>query len=316
MAFSHGYPFDPTYGYDLEQLLGIEPPPEPAGFGDFWQQRYQRAALVDPQPQLIASGREYGPWRIKELTYHSTEGAVIGGWVLVPHGVPRRGFVVGHGYGGRGGPDLDLPFPDAVLLFPCFRGLGRSRSARWPQQPERHVLHGIESRHHYLVGGCVDDLWLAVTVLLQLFPALADHIGYLGISFGGGVGALALPWEPRVTRAHFNVPTFGHQPLRLTLPTLGSGDAVARYWRDHRHVADTLSYYDAAIAARYLRKPLHLACALFDPVVAPPGQFAIYNGLPGPKTLFLLDAGHFDYPARAAQDAALKRELKPFFETL
>jgi cephalosporin-C deacetylase len=58
---------------------------------------------------------------------------------------------------------------------------------------------------------------------------------------------------------------------------------------------------------------MHVAAALFDPAVAPPGQFAIYNALPGPKELFVLTAGHFDHPASAMENRSLLSELKVFF---
>jgi cephalosporin-C deacetylase len=241
----------------------------------------------------------------------------IGGWALLPKSRPvRRGFVIGHGSGGREGPDLVLPFDDAVLAFPCFRAIARSRCSAPPEAPDAHVLCGIEDRDHYVLGGCVDDIWVAVTALTDRFPAVAGHLGYLGISFGGGIGAMAIPWDARIGRAHYNVPSFGHQPLRLTLPTAGSGEAVRGYRHAHGHIPETLAYYDAAIAARFTTVPVHVAAALFDPVVAPPGQFAVYNALAGDKRLFVLDAGHFDYPGRAEQDEALRVELDSFFADL
>jgi cephalosporin-C deacetylase len=109
------------------------------------------------------------------------------------------------------------------------------------------------------------------------------------------------------------VPTFGHQPLRLQLPTTGSGSAVQAFARRHVHVIETLAYYDAAIAARYIRFPMHLALARFDPAVAPPGQFAVYNAMPGSKELFLLTAGHFEHPESAAENRKLLSELRGFF---
>ena len=51
-------------------------------------------------------------------------------------------------------------------------------------------------------------------------------------------------------------------------------------------------------------------------MVAPPGQFAVHNAVPGEKELFVLNAGHFEYPQQAQQEAALLLELKRFFETL
>jgi cephalosporin-C deacetylase len=58
---------------------------------------------------------------------------------------------------------------------------------------------------------------------------------------------------------------------------------------------------------------MHVAAALFDPVVVPPGQFAIFNALPGPKELFVLKAGHFEYPESTVEDRKLLSELGGFF---
>ena len=63
-------------------------------------------------------------------------------------------------------------------------------------------------------------------------------------------------------------------------------------------------------------RAVHIAAALFDPFVAPPGQFAIFNSWLGEKSLFTLDAGHFDYPERVPQENALRIELLTFFNNL
>lgn len=315
--FNHGYSFDPAYGYSLEALLSVVPPEPPADFAAFWSYRYRAALAQPPEAELRPAGWTHERFEVWDLSYRSTGGLRIGGWALLPKGRPiRRGFVVGHGYGGREGPDLDLPFDDAVLFFPCFRGLSRSRSPDLPESPDEHVLWGIEDRDRYVLGGCVDDVWVAVTALLECFPTVASHVAYLGISFGGGIGAMAVPWDARIRRAHYNVPSFGHQALRLTLPTVGSGEAVRRYRQQSGHVPETLTYYDAAATARFTAVPVQVAAALFDPAVAPPGQFAVYNALPGLKRLFVLDAGHFDYPRRAEQQRALLLDLQSFFGDL
>jgi cephalosporin-C deacetylase len=309
--------FDPTYGYNLEQLLQIVPPPQPDGFVAFWQARYMRAMRLDPNQQLSPCGSFHPDYECYNLSYRSTDDFEIGGWVLVPKHTPvTRGVVVGHGYGGREGPDFDLPIPGAAFLFPCFRGLSRSKC--WPisDNPSYHVLHNIDKRDQYILGGCVEDLWLAVSALLKLFPSVSGHVAYLGISFGGGIGALALPWDRRIQRAHFNVPSFGNQPLRLQLPTWGSAAAVQNYQRAHGNILATLNYYDAAVAAQHIQIPVHVAAALADPMVASPGQFCIYNALPREKKLFVLDKGHSDYPGQAEQKKALLSELQGFFSHL
>jgi cephalosporin-C deacetylase len=179
------------------------------------------------------------------------------------------------------------------------------------------VLHNINQADRYILGGCVDDVWLGVSALLQLFPHLAGHLGYLGISFSGGIGALALAWEQRIARGHFNMPTFGHHPLRLRLPTLGSTRSLQNFYKTHKKpTLNVLRYYDAALAAKRIVMPIHCACALFDPYVAPPAQFAIYNALAGTKELFVLLEGHHEYPEQQQQQQALLAELDVFFASL
>ncbi len=316
MSLAHDFPFDPTYGYRLEDLLAVEPPPEPADFREFWRPRYDQALAVAPNPRVQRSAPGQPGFEVYDLEYDSTDGFVIRGWLLVPRGgPPRLGLVLGHGYGGIESPPSDLPRDDAVYLVPCFRGLCRSRRPPISEDPNWHVLHDLHQRDRYILGGCVEDCWTGVSALLALFPELAGRIGYLGISFGGGIGAMALAWDERIGRGHLNVPSFGHHPLRLLLPTLGSAAAVQRFAQTNGNVPATLAYYDAAVAARHLRQPMHLALALFDPAVAPPGQFAIHNAIPGDKELFVLDAGHYPYPGQVRQEAELLARLRVFFSS-
>lgn len=312
------YDFDPTYGYSLAQLLAVKTPKEPKDFDSFWQKRYQKALTVIPNPQIKIINEDRQGWRVFDLRYTSTDNFPIRGWLLLPtSGVIKRGLIVGHGYGGRDEPDYHLPFKDTALLFPCFRGLSLSAQAPISSEPYWHVLHNINQKDRYILGGCVEDVWLAVSAMLSLFPHLAGHLGYLGISFGGGIGALALAWESRITKGHLNVPTFGHQPLRLRLATNGSAHSLQQFYRSHKKMTlKVLRYYDAALAAKRITMPMHCACAKFDPCVAPPGQFAIYNALPGQKQLFISDAGHHCYPKQAQQEYEIINQLDAFFASL
>jgi len=313
--FDHDFGFDPAYGMDLELLLAIAPPKPPADFATFWRARHAAALRVDPKPEIQPGDRKLKHHLVYDLRYTSTDGVAIGGWLRVPKkGKVTRGLIIGHGYGGRDAPDNPLPVKGMAELFLCFRGLGRSPMPGVSQNPYYHVLHDIQDRQRYLLGGCVEDLWLAVSALLRLFPETAGRIAYAGVSFGGGIGALAAPWDTRISRLHLHVPTFGHQALRLTLPCVGSGEAVRDFQRRHAfNVMETLAYYDAASAARHLRIPTLVAAALFDPAVPPPGQFAIHNAVPEPlRRLHVLEAGHFDYPGREAELEDLNRRVADF----
>jgi cephalosporin-C deacetylase len=313
----HPYDFDPTYGLTVDALRAIKPPEAPPGFDDFWRARYARALGVDPRPVLGESGESHPDWLVHDITYCSTDEFRIGGWLLLPReGTIRRGLVVGHGYGGRDQPDFDIPVEETAVLFPCFRGLSRSSSPTISSDPQQHVLTDIDRPDRYILGGCVEDLWLAVSALTRLYPALDGRIGYSGISFGGGIGALAVPFDRRIDRAHLVVPTFGNMPLWLTLPTVGSGHAVQTYRKTHEDVLKTLSLFDAATAATRTRIPMLVAVARFDPAVAPPCQFSVANALPtsNHNEIFILDAGHFDYPGAKEQHALLSEKVRRFFE--
>lgn len=315
---THPYPFDPSYVHTLEDLLTVPTPPIPEDYEGFWRNAYEQIASLKTNPRVSSPRAIKQGWQVQDVHFRSTDGVQIGGWLLTPLiGPIERGFVVGHGYGGREGPDIHLSFKNAALFFPCCRGISRSPHPPISSDPQWHVLHNIQDRDRYILRGCVEDTWLAVTALAEIVPDASDRIGYLGISFGGGVGAMACAWDERIRRAHFNIPSFGNQLLRLTFPTVGSGASVQRLHRkEPRIVEKTLGYYDAAAAARFMQQPAHLACALFDPAVAPPGQFAIHNSIPGEKELFVLEAGHYPHPTETIEHTRLTADLTRFFAKL
>lgn len=315
-SFAHDFPFDPAYGRELDDLLRVPAPEAPDDFAEFWRAEYERARKVDTAPEIGPVEDERDGVRIHGVTYSSVGGIRVGGWVALPTGGPAaHGFVVGHGYGGRDrpGPDVPLPLPRSAAILPCVRGMGtRGLRDAVPEVAAEHVLHGIASRDTYVIAGCVADLWCAASALAELVPDLG-RLGYLGESFGGGLGALALPWDDRFAAAQLTVPTFGNHPLRLTLPSVGSGEAVRDHHRDHPEVTDVLRYFDAASAAARLWTPTLVAAALFDPAVPPPGQFAVYNALPGVRELQVLSAGHFAHDALVAETAELRENRRRFF---
>lgn len=299
--FAHSFPFDPTYGYDSATLAGVPPADEPRDFAKFWRETFVIARSIPSSPDLRPSARQHvHGFDVFDVSFNSLGNQRIHGWLSVPRNGPvTRGIVVSHGYGGRDGPDQRVHCEDAVAIYPCARGISASGVPEIPSDPMEHVLTGIESRETYVHRGCAADVWAAATALIELFPMVSHRLDYLGASFGGGIGALALPWDNRFKRAFLAVPSFGQYPIRLTLPSIGSGEAVRRYVGNHPAARDVLAYYDASVAAKHLRIPTLVAAALFDPAVPPPGQFAVYHGLAGPKHLLTLPAAHFAYPGEA-----------------
>lgn len=311
---AHDFAFDPTHGHDLESLLAVGVPESPPGFDAFWRGRYAEARGIDTAPRIGPLEEELEGVRVHAVSYTSAGGFRVGGWLTLPaEGPVTRGMVVLHGYGGRDAVEPMLLPPGTAAIWPCARGLGtRSLDADIPPSAEGHVLHGIASRESYVHGGCVADTWCAASALLELVPEVAGQLALFGGSFGGGVGALALPWDERFQCGLLMVPSFGNHPLRLTLPCTGSGEAVRAHHARHPEIRDVLGYFDAAVAATRVRIPVHVGAALFDPAVPPPGQFAVHNALAGPKELFVLTAGHFEYPGLAEEGARLRSAQREF----
>lgn len=314
----HPFPFDPAYGLDLDGLLKVGAPDNaPEDFAEFWQGMYRRALSTPVEPRLgDKAGTTADGLDVFEVSFTSLGGVRIGGWVVAPaEGSVERGFVVGHGYAGREEPEPGLPAPRAAGIYFVARGLPtKTVMPGVPSDAFGHVLQGIESRDEYIIGGCVADIWCAATALTELFPEAARRLDYTGVSFGGGIGALALPWDERFAAAHLAVPTFGNHPLRVTLDCVGSGAAVRARYLEVPRVLDVLAYFDAATAARHVRIPVQVAPALFDPSVPPPGQFAVANALAGPVSMEVLAAGHcMEYPEYEQEMLALEAVMRDFF---
>lgn len=318
MSLAHPFSFDPTGGYSPEQLLALRPViAEPADFADFWRATFDEAmrAPLDwsIKPSSNPGNAEY---EVFDIEFAGMAGNRVGGWLTKPrNGVVKRGVVFGHGYGGRDAPDLAPPIENAATIQPVCSGLPtRSLCERFSPMGGQHVLDGIESRETYSHRFSVMDLWRAASVLQEIVPETKPRLDYLGGSFGGGIGALLLPWDVRFHAAYLVVPSFGNHPLRLQLPCNGSGEAVRLLAQKTPGIRDVLQYFDAAIAARYIRVPVYVAAAAFDPAVPPAGQYSVYHELGGAKELYPLTAGHFDgYPGQSREDLEIQSALRRFF---
>jgi len=287
-------------------------PTEVSDFVSYWQS--VRAAVEQvPTVATVTTEEDKDPtWRTSSVGWTQPSGLKtsglmtsglrtnetrIGGWLIEPRTPATCAVVCGHGYGGRDGASgHELP-TGAIGIFPCMPGFHRSAQEGIPNESAGHVIHGIEHRDTYLIRDCVEATWRAFDVLAQRYPHLP--LGYLGSSFGGGVGALALPWEPRCAAAALEVPTFGNHPLRLMIPCTGSGESVRLYHHQHPEVTKVLAYYDAAVAAKHIRCPTIVAPAEVDPAVPARGQWSVAEALPG-AVIHRLSSGHPTPDAEAA----------------
>lgn len=311
MTFEHNFSFDPTCGYTREALLSVGLPDAPSDFDTFWRATFAETQAVPLDMVHMREDSSHPNVAVFDIAFTTFGNVRIGGWLVAPRRTkPTCGFVIGHGYGGRTAPELALPVSNAVAIFPCAPGFNKSATPDIPDRAVAHVVHGIAHRDTYILRHSVAALWSAASALLELHPEVVDRLYCIGGSFGGGLGALALPWDNRFRKAHLRVPTFGHHPLRLQCPCSGSGESVRTYYAQNPRVVDVLQYYDAATAASRIHIPALGAPALFDPAVPPPGQFAVCNVL---SDMHMLSAGHFEYPEQIAETEVLQQKLAGWF---
>jgi len=248
--FKHPFPFDPTYGASEEDLRSIEAPEPPADYELFWQPRYDAAMGVSPAPEIEEEALE-GDFRRFQISYQSVGGIRIRGWMLVPrHGPVVRGFVVAHGYGGRTAPDTHLPFRDAVLVFPCLRGLALSRLPMVPSDPLRTCSLRDRARGDlhswWLCGGCmVRSLRVVGAVSGGSGPDRFSGHKLWRWNWGDGLGLGSASGTRPLECAELREPSGS-----IALSDSGEWRVGAHLCRPEGDPMPTLAYYDAATAAR------------------------------------------------------------------
>jgi len=290
----HDFDFDPTCGYSEQELLALSPPDnEPDDFKAFWEDVYQQTLKVSSHIDIREIWSPEPDVKCYELHYKSLDGLKVGAWLTRPKN-SKGGIVIGHGYGN---PSTPVIIKDFTVIMPCSRGFSLSKNIDIPWIVPNHVVHGIESKETYVIKGATADIWRATSVLLEIFPDTQSNLNYSGGSYGGGLGALAMAWEKRVRACWLNVPTFGHTPEFFNFKCAGSAYAIHDYHEKHPEVTEVLAYFNAVAAAKYINIPTLVTPALFDPVVLPPGQFAVNNAIPKKyKTTVVLLCGHFQTP--------------------
>ncbi|MDQ0614478.1 cephalosporin-C deacetylase [Microbacterium sp. W4I4] len=291
--------------------------PEPDDFDAFWRGLAERARAVAPNTAREPAD-ETGAGVVR---FTSVDGVRLGGWLTLPHGEITSAVIVAHGYGGRSALDPRWAPSGAAVLYPVARGMAElSLTDGIPSFSKEHVLHGIGSRETYVHGGCAADVWCAVSALQEVLetPLGASRgglrLGFFGPSFGGGIGAMAVPWDERIDAASLYVPSFGAHADRLGVSCVGSGAAVAEWVAEHPDAWSVLDYFDAATSARRLRVPTIVAPAAEDQSVPPVGQRAVAATVPEAyRTVMPMTAGHRSYPQEEQEMAAFAQATRTLF---
>ena len=254
---------------------------------------YDREAAYDPEIELL--GTE-GTVAIHALSFRSERGTDRAtGRLFVPEGAgPFAGILLMHGMPGNAaqmttyGALLARHGAVVVALDAPF--------ARRGGEPLR--LTEADSAEQVQL---MTDLQRAVDLLVARPDVDASRLGYLGISYGGAMGALFVGIERRL-RTGVLVVADGGLVTHLTGPEDGSGPfagltcAEQQRWFESMIPIEPVKYIGFASPT-----PLLLQSGRQDNLVPPRDAERLHAAAPDPKTVQWYDAGH-GLPIQASRE--------------
>jgi hypothetical protein len=245
---------------------------------------YDRAAAYDPVIQRIgtAPGVE-----IYDLSFRSPRGTGRAtGLLFLPEGAgPFAGIVLGHGMPGNAkqvtGDALLLARHGAVVVALD------APFARRGGSPVRFIVADSAEQVQYMT-----DMQRAVDLLVARPDVDASRLGYMGISYGGAMGALFVGIERRLKTgilvvadgglvSHYTGPEDGGTPYgALTC-------AERRRWLESMIPIEPIKYVGFASPM-----PLLLQSGQQDNLVPPRDAELLHAAVGDPKTIRWYNAGH------------------------
>jgi hypothetical protein len=257
---------------------------------------YDRAAAYDPALRPI--GTQQGV-EIYELSFRSPRGTGRAtGRLFVPEGAgPFAGLVLQHGLPGSAeqmtGQAVVLARHGAVVVALD------APFARRGGSPVRFTEADSAEQVQFMT-----DLQRAVDLLVARPDVDASRLGYMGISYGGAMGALFVGIERRLKTgilvvadgglvSHFTGPEDGGSPFA------GLTCAERRRWLESMIPVEPIKYVGFASPT-----PLLLQSGRQDNLVPPGDAERLHAAVRDPKTIRWYDAGH-GLTAEAARDRLL-----------
>jgi len=258
---------------------------EPAPASALTAFAYDRAAPYDPVLQPI--GTAPGGVTIHALSFLSPRGTGRAtGRLIVPEGTgPFAGLLLMHGLPGNAeqmiGAGVELARHGAVVVAldaPFARRAGDVLSFTPADSVEQVQL--------------MTDLQRAVDLLVARPDVDASRIGYVGVSYGGAMGALFAGIERRLKTAVLVVAD-GGLVSHFTGPEDFGSDFAARTCPERRRWAESMIPIEPIKYIGFASPtPLLLQSGREDNLVPPRDAERLHAAAPEPKTIQWYDAGH------------------------
>lgn len=289
LAGACGQPADPAPSGDDCTLPALTAAPAPASALATFE--YDRAAAYDPV--LQPSGTQPGV-QIYDLSFRSPRGTGRAtGLLFVPEGAgPFAGLVLGHGLPGNAqqvaGEALVLARHGAVVVALD------APFARRGGSPVRFTEADSAEQVQYMT-----ELRRAVDLLAARPDVDASRLGYMGVSYGGAMGALFVGIERRLKTGILVVADGGlvsHFTDPVNGPYAGLACEQRRRWLESMIPIEPIKYVGFASPT-----PLLLQSGGQDAAVPPVDAERLHAAVGDPKTIRWYNAGH-NLNAEAARD--------------
>jgi cephalosporin-C deacetylase len=291
--------------------------PKPADFDAFWDRGLAELDALDPQVELVPSDFQTPYAECLDLFFTGVDRARIHAKLLRPRqaSAPHPAVLQFHGYSGSSGDWTDkLPYAAlgfTVAALDCRGQAGQSQDSGGVtgNTLKGHIIRGLQdSPEHLLFRQVFLDTALLARIVMAFPDVDENRVGATGGSQGGGLTLACAALEPRIRRAVSLFPFLSDYRRVWDLDLdVAAYEELRTYFRSfdplHEHEDEVflkLGYIDVQHLAPRIRAETRMAVGLMDTVCPPSTQFAAYNRIPAPKSLWVYpDFGHELLPGQA-----------------
>lgn len=256
----------------------------------FWRGTLARLA-AEPLDAVVTDTREPLPYKKYSVEYRSLGGVRVRGWLALPirGGAMQRplpAVVTAPGYGGsQQGVMLDECQRGYAILQVYPRSQGPSAELWKVDGPEKLTWH-LERPEGAYYQGAYADVIRGIDYLLSRADIDRERIAIAGTSQGGGIALAVASLDPRIRAVVAHVPFLCD--FRQAARTEGS---LVKKLLDQGQVNDeahlrTLDFFDPVNLVVSLRAPALLSSGGRDTTCPAPTIRAVFDGIPGVKSLF------------------------------
>ena len=293
----------------------------------FWQQGLGELYRVPIDPQ-VSCGKNRNPACERYLvSLANIEGSRIYGWLSVPEGkgpFPAVVYIQG-APGGMGeyqtDPQSDYARHGIVVLALNPHGIELGREESFYRAllgrgiPGSAATQGAEDPYRYYFRRVVLGAVRAFDYLCSRPDVDTSCLAVAGASQGGGLSLLTAAVDRRVRAVAVHVPAMCDYSGALHNRPTGWPHLLESRNMDPR-VIPTLGYFDAALAAGFIRAPAFFTVSLLDQSCPPTTVFAAYNSLKGPREIERFPDTTHPGSFTVENDRLLISKLKEIFHRL